>query len=748
MTEGQNNKYLVSKWFEKNTFHSHDFANIETLLTLKQKQGITISLGLPALNEEATVGNVISTIKSELFDRYPLLDEIALIDSASTDRTAEIAKELGITVYQHKDLLPTSGTLRGKGEALWKSLSILKGDIIVWIDTDIKNIHPRFVYGLVGPLLRRPDLMYVKGFYLRPIQMGGELRPVGGGRVTEILARPYLNAFYPELSGLVQPLSGEYAGRRAALEKIPFSVGYGVEVGMLIDLLREYGEMAIGQVDLETRIHRNQKIQDLGRMAFGILQTLFDKLDTDKRIKLQTELNHTLRLVSSKGNMTSLTEQEIVEKERPPISTVPEYQKLRGISPTAEVEESKKVDILVGIPTFNNEKSIGHVIHAVKTGLSKYFPESRALIITSDGGSTDKTNEIALRSFEEGGPGLQVFETRNIRYRTQPYHGIRGKGSAIRTIFEKATEMDAKAVAMVDADLKSITPEWMDLILSPILKNHYDFVAPYYLRHRYDGTITNLIIYPLLKGLFCKNLRQPIGGEFGFSKKAVETYLQKEVWETDVARFGIDIWLTTMAAMEGFKMCQAFLGAKIHEPKDPSVDLSEMLSQVVGVTFNLIGNYKEAWINPKECAVEEFPIFGFAYEAAAEPVHVNLERMHANFIQGVNDLKPILKKILSEELYSELELKALRSLSEFTFNDTVWSRVVYDYAMAFIQKKENPDILLKSLTPLYLGKLAALVQETLFSSTRQAEERILHISDTFVKERDYFIGKMAAGASF
>ena len=270
-------KYLVNEWFARNTFHSHDFENIGTLISLKEKQGVTISLGLPALNEEETIGNVIDVLKGALMNEAPLLDEIVVIDSSSTDRTVEIARERGVPVVNHKDVLPEAGSLRGKGEALWKSLAALKGDIIVWVDTDIRNIHPRFIYGLVGPLLRRPEIMYVKGFYLRPIRVGEVLHPVGGGRVTEILARPYFNLLFPELSAFVQPLSGEYAGRRAALEQVPFATGYGVEVGLLIDLLRRFGLDALAQVDLEQRIHRNQKLEALGRMSFGILQALLVK---------------------------------------------------------------------------------------------------------------------------------------------------------------------------------------------------------------------------------------------------------------------------------------------------------------------------------------------------------------------------------------------------------------------------------------------------------------------------------------
>ena len=193
-------------------------------------------------------------MKGALVDRVPLIDQIVVIDSDSEDRTAEIAAELGVPVHRHSDILPELGSFIGKGEALWKSLHVLDGDIVAWIDTDISNIQPRFVYGLIGPLLQEPQLQYVKGFYQRPIRSGDKLQAEGGGRVTELMARPLINLFYPELSGMIQPLSGEYAGRRSLLERLPFFTGYAVEIGLLIDILDQAGLQSVGQVDLERRL--------------------------------------------------------------------------------------------------------------------------------------------------------------------------------------------------------------------------------------------------------------------------------------------------------------------------------------------------------------------------------------------------------------------------------------------------------------------------------------------------------------
>ncbi|MBV9282095.1 MAG: glucosyl-3-phosphoglycerate synthase, partial [Chloroflexi bacterium] len=212
---------LVDRWFAENTFHSHEFRNLGYLVDLKERQNRTISLALPTLNEEKTVGKIVSTIKRQLVERYPLIDELIVIDSNSEDKTVDIVSALGVPVYKHPDILPEHGSYRGKGEALWKSMYATKGDILVWVDSDITGFHPKFVYGLLGPLLTQPRVGFVKGFYRRPLNLGGQLLTTGGGRVTELTARPLINLFYPHLSGLVQPLAGEMAGRRDVLEAIP-----------------------------------------------------------------------------------------------------------------------------------------------------------------------------------------------------------------------------------------------------------------------------------------------------------------------------------------------------------------------------------------------------------------------------------------------------------------------------------------------------------------------------------------------
>ncbi|HEY3311318.1 MAG TPA: glucosyl-3-phosphoglycerate synthase [Anaerolineales bacterium] len=316
---------LVDKWFAENTFHADEFADLKQLMALKEKSGQTISLALPALNEEETVGNVIQTIKRSLMDEVPLLDEIVLIDSNSTDRTRQIAADLGIPVYIHQELLPELGPRRGKGEGLWKSLLVTRGDIIAWIDTDIVNIHPRFVYGILGPLLLTQRIQFVKGFYRRPLKTGNTLEAGAGGRVTELTARPLLNMFYPELSGVVQPLSGEYASRRSFLEKTPFFSTYGVETGLLIDAFEMYGLGAIAQVDLLERIHHNQSLEALSKMSFVIIQAFLRKLEKRYGQQMVEDVNKSMKLIRQRVGGYSLEVEEIIEHERPPMLEISAY---------------------------------------------------------------------------------------------------------------------------------------------------------------------------------------------------------------------------------------------------------------------------------------------------------------------------------------------------------------------------------------------------------------------------------------
>jgi len=320
----------VERWFGESNFHHAEFADLRRLVALKEKQGITVSLILPTLNEAATIGPIVRRARMLLMEAVPLVDELLVIDSASDDTTREIATREGARVVQHPDVLTRYGSYRGKGEALWKSLYESSGDIVVWCDTDVHNWHPRLAYGTLGPLLVEPRIQYVKGYYRRPIVEGGVLREGGGGRVTELVARPLINLFYPDLSGFIQPLAGEYAGRRSLLETIPFFTGYAVEIGHLIDIAERAGLEALGQVDLERRIHRNQELEGLSRMSFVIIQAVMKRLEERRRARLFAEMGSTMKLPRSGADHLGLEIIELADRERPPMIRIPEYLEKRA----------------------------------------------------------------------------------------------------------------------------------------------------------------------------------------------------------------------------------------------------------------------------------------------------------------------------------------------------------------------------------------------------------------------------------
>lgn len=333
----------VNDWLASRTFHHSQFSDIKKLLKKKEKSGLTFSLCFPTLNEEKTIGKEVVIMKSELMDRYPLLDEIAVIDSGSTDKTREIAEEFGATVFLASDHLKSQGQLRGKGENLWKALYLLKSDIIIYIDADIANIHPKFVTGLVGPILDNPDIRFVKAFYERPISFGKTNRSSGGGgRVTEILIRPLFSQFFPELTGIIQPLSGEFCGYREVLEQLPFPVGYGVETSSLIDISQQFGLNAIAQTDLDKRVHRNQETKALGRMSFGILQTFWNRLRTYQGVADLEPLSYLMNQIEV-SKKCKLVSREIKEFERKPMVQVKEYmEKFPGKRTKAPAKKKKK----------------------------------------------------------------------------------------------------------------------------------------------------------------------------------------------------------------------------------------------------------------------------------------------------------------------------------------------------------------------------------------------------------------------
>lgn len=403
--------------------------------------------------------------------------------------------------------------------------------------------------------------------------------------------------------------------------------------------------------------------------------------------------------------------------------------------PSTTIEEQAKAagktDVVIGIPSRNNEKTIGHVVKVCEEGISKFFPNLHAVIVNSDGNSTDRTREV-------------VRETGRLKKIVGTYSGIPGKGSALRAVFKCVHDLDAKAGIVVDSDLRSITPGWMKLLLEPIIHGGYGYVTPYYRRHKYDGTITNNITYPLTRALYGMNVRQPIGGDFCFSRGLAEAYLRKDVWETDVAKFGIDIWMTTTAIAEGFKIAQAGLGAKIHDAKDPGASLGPMFREVVGTLFSTMTTYEGFWKGVSN--VKDAPVVAenaLIINDEPEPISVNEETLINKFRAGAESYHGVWDKVIRSKhnrdaIHALLKVEP-SSRDGFNFSPELWVPIVYDYATAYCFRTFDTNTIIESFVPIYYGRVEGFVQKSRDMSTDEAEVLVQKQAELFLKEKEYLM---------
>lgn len=393
------------------------------------------------------------------------------------------------------------------------------------------------------------------------------------------------------------------------------------------------------------------------------------------------------------------------------------------------IEKIKNVDIVVGIPSYNNDATISHVIKTVGKGLANYFPDSKALIMSCDGGSTDDTREEAISIQVE--PWIEKLVT--------IYRGIPGKGSALRAIFEASEYLGARICVVCDSDIRSITPEWIKNLIMPIYEEEYQFVVPYYERYKYDGTITNNIVYNLTRTLYGLRIRQPIGGDFAFSRKLVKFYSDQDVWETDVAKFGIDIWLTTTAIVEGFRICQTRLGTKVHDVKDPSESLGPMFQQVVTTLFVLMEQNYDFWKDVKGSS--PVPILGEILGAKPEVFDISLENLVEYFKTGFNHFGALWENILEKENYESIREIAASSVDDFSFPTELWCKVLYDIAVTFRNWRRNRVKLVNMTTPLYFARIAGFVNKTRNMTNEEAEEVVEEQAEKFEGAKDYLLRK-------
>ncbi len=402
---------------------------------------------------------------------------------------------------------------------------------------------------------------------------------------------------------------------------------------------------------------------------------------------------------------------------------------LRGWA-NRRLEKIDRADMVVGIPCFNNDSTIEYVIDMVSEGVAQFYRDLRVVIIISDGGSTDDSREVAREKTVY--PFIEKVVT--------IYRGIPGKGSALRMILESATFLEAKVCLLFDSDLRSITPEWVRALADPVLSHGHDFVAPVYRRYKYDATITNNIAYNLIRALYGKRVRQPIGGDFGLSKKMLDFYFHcgRDIWMTDIARFGIDIWMTTEAIVENKSICQAYLGTKVHDVKDPLENLGPMFRQVVYPLFQLMEENSDRWRGIQ--GSEPVPTYGTIVEQEPKAFEVDLSGMIKNFKEGFKNLSVFWEKIINPQSFAVLKsLTKKRKSESFLMPTEDWAKIIYDFAATFHRWKRDRGKLVEIMRPLYYARVASFINRTKDMNTAQAEEVIDQQAQTFETLKPYLL---------
>jgi hypothetical protein len=387
----------------------------------------------------------------------------------------------------------------------------------------------------------------------------------------------------------------------------------------------------------------------------------------------------------------------------------------------------ERADLVVGIPSFRNAATIGHVAKTAAEGLRRHFPDKRAVIVNADGGSEDGTRD-RVRVSADGVPTV-----------TGRYQGKSGKGSAFRAIFEAVALLDAKACAVVDSDLRSITPEWIARLLGPVVRGEAQYVTPLYARHKHDGTITNTIAYPLTRALYGARVRQPIGGEFGFTADLAKVYLAEPVWDSDVAKFGIDIFMTTTALARGIHVAQAFLGAKIHDPKDPGADLGPMFTQVVGTLLALARKNVDVW--RPVTGSQEVPVIGEISAVEPEAVNASVRVLVEKFRAGAIEQDGAWAEILSADTLG-IARKAAATGNASAIGARLWAKAVYEIVAA-VKKRDDTETLARALLPLYFGRVAALIGEVQGLDHDGAERVVEQQALAFEQTKPYLLERWA-----
>jgi len=391
-------------------------------------------------------------------------------------------------------------------------------------------------------------------------------------------------------------------------------------------------------------------------------------------------------------------------------------------------ERVKQAELVVGIPSYNEAGSIAYPTKMASIGLLKYFPNKESVIINFDNNSPDGTKDAFLKT-----------PTKVPKIYISTPGDLRGKGNNLKNLFEAVVELRASAAIVVDADLKSITPQWIQYLGEPLFSG-FNYVTPIYVRHKYDGSITNHIAYPLLRTLFGLRVRQPIGGDFGFSRRLAQAFLSEKTWTENVAHFGIDIWMTTIAIARRFKVCQTYLGSpKSHRTKDPATHLGPMFTQVMMTFFELMIDFEYFWKD----TTESWPssIFGFGLGAVENPppVSVNLEALYKSFISGFDRYGEVWKKILPKPEWTEISKTKKISREQFYYHSDLWARILFSFAIAYRNNEISKDLIIESMIPFYHSRILSFVNKTVHMNTKECEEYFESIVRIFEDEKPYLI---------
>jgi len=391
----------------------------------------------------------------------------------------------------------------------------------------------------------------------------------------------------------------------------------------------------------------------------------------------------------------------------------------------------RSADIIVGIPSYKEADSIALPTDVAGRALETFFPGVRSVIINVDNNSPDGTRE-AFMGTPTKAPKIYISTP----------EGVTGKGNNLRNLFKATVELNARAVAVVDADLKSITPQWIQLLVEPLM-GRFDYVTPIYLRHKYDGTITNHIAYPIIRTLGGLRVRQPIGGDFGFSGRIARAFLAEKFWNEKTANFGIDIWMTTIAVARRFNVCQTFLGTpKIHRAKDPAAHLTPMFKQVVSTIFDLMIDFEYLWKYVSESRPSAVFGFGAGMEKQPPPVEVSTDKLFASFQEGAEEFGDLWQQIIPITEWPSVEkLIEITDENRLTYPSNLWARIIFDFAVAYktTTSEEERDRIMAALIPFYHSRVLNFVNNTRAFSTAEAEEYLEQFQRIFEGEKYYLI---------